>query len=442
MNSLNDDLNEILSQAINAVKPSVLIPYCINLKENQLILPGIKYNLDEYKRIFLIGAGKASAYMAKELEKILGRKIHGGLVSVKYGHAVECKYVEVIEAGHPISDSNSIRAAELILKIAMQADDNDLVLCVFSGGASALMEYLPDEISFNDYRKTLSLMLNSGADINEMNFVRKHLSMVKGGKLARAIYPADCISIIISDVIGDNISTIASGPTAADSSVFNDAMNVLDKYNLNKKIPESVMKYLTSGCSGDKEETLKSGDIIFNKVKNIVIGNNRLALKSAKKAAERLGYRVVILSDRISGEACETGRETADFIKRKCEEKNPDRQPACILFGGETTVTVKGNGKGGRNTELALAALIALKDVSCSYLLASFATDGNDGATDAAGAFITPELWNLIRSKNLDPQKFLNDNNSYEFFNSVNGLIKTGPTETNVMDIVVALIRN
>ncbi len=440
MISLNKDLNRIFASAVEAVKPSALIPANIRIDNNLLLVKNNRVDLNAYNNVYLTGAGKASTFMAIEMEKILGAKINGGVVITKYDHLIKCDYIQVIEAGHPVTDENSINASELIIEIAKYAGKDDLILFMLSGGASALLEKIPDEISLTDYQKTISLLLKSGADIHEMNVIRKHISLVKGGQLARMIYPAVCVTIIISDVIGDSIETIGSGPTAPDPSTFKDAYDIVAKYQLTEQVPSSVISYLKDGIIGKKKETVKTGDTILNSVKNILIGNNLTALKAAKTAAETLGYNTKIHNHELRGEARVEGSDIAKIIREAANNQYPIKKPACILFGGETTVTVKGKGKGGRNTELALAALLALKNFDGKYLLASFATDGTDGNTNAAGAVIYPDLWDAINSKGLSPEKYLNDNNSYEFFKQADSLIVTGRTETNVMDLIVTLI--
>ena len=321
-----------------------------------------------------------------------------------------------------------------------EAGEKDLVFCLISGGGSALLEKLPPEISLPDLQKTFKLLLDCGAAIEEINTVRKHLSLAKGGQLARVIAPATCITLIISDVIGDPVESIASGPTAPDPTTFQQTWHVIEKYKLVDRLPRAVKNYLKDGIEGENPETLKPGDPIFDKTKNIVLGNNFLSLKTAEQTAGRLGYNTLILSSQIQGEAKEIARAIAGMMSEITATENPLPRPACLLMGGETTVTIRGAGKGGRNQELVLSALISLKSVSAPYILISCGTDGTDGPTDAAGGMISGELWSEIKKLNLKPQQYLDNNDAYHFLEKVNGLIKTGPTGTNVMDIIFALI--
>jgi hydroxypyruvate reductase len=284
------------------------------------------------------------------------------------------------------------------------------------------------------------LLLGSGSNIEEINTVRKHLSLVKGGQLARAIAPAVCVSIILSDVIGDPLEAIASGPTAPDPTTFHDAWNVIEKYNLISDIPDVVVKHLDYGLKGDFPETLKPGDPIFKKIYNKILGNNMLALRTAQNTAQRLGYHCLILSSRIQGEAREVAQVLASIVQEIQQNGVPLNIPACVLTGGETTVTLKGKGRGGRNQELALAALLAMKGVRKEYIIVSCGTDGTDGPTDAAGGMAYPAVLKKAAELNLNAQDFLADNNAYPFLEQTDGLIITGPTGTNVMDITFALV--
>ncbi|MEW6506418.1 MAG: glycerate kinase [Bacteroidota bacterium] len=440
MTKLQEDLHHILNSAINSVKPARLIQSSVMLEGNFLLVNNYKINLDLYNRVFVLGTGKASAFMALEIEKILGTKITDGIISTKYDHSAPCKRIKIIECGHPVIDENSLRAGSEIIQLAMKADENDLVISLLSGGGSALLEKLPDEIALSDIQALFNILLKCGANIEEMNIVRRHLSNIKGGKLAEAIYPAACVSLILSDVINDPLEAIAGGVTSPDPSTFNDALNILLKYKIKDSIPAKVLSYILNGAAGYIPETIKPGNKIFGKTSNIILGSNKEALLKAKEKAIALGYNVHVYSDNIQGEAKEVGKFSAEFAKKIFYEGKPISQPACVLIGGETTVTIKGNGKGGRNQELVLSALMEMTDSEFDYIIASCATDGTDGPTDAAGAMINREIANKTIELNLSPQLFLDNNDSYNFFKKVDGLIKTGPTGTNVMDIVVILV--
>jgi glycerate-2-kinase len=432
---------DILQSAIDAVKPHRLIEYQLSLKNNRLLIRGKEsLNLEQFENIYVIGAGKASAFMAQALEELLGDLITGGMVTVKYGHSAACRKITIPEAAHPLPDENGLQATSEILEICKKVGKKDLVFCLISGGGSALLEQLPKGISLSDLQAASQRLLECGATIEEINTIRKHISLVKGGKLARTITPAACLTLIISDVIGDPLESIASGPTVPDTTTFADTSEVIQKYGLKKQLPASVSGYIEKGMRGEAPETLKPGDPVFRRVENIILGNNFTALTAAKKTAETLGFNTTILSSKIRGEAREVARAIAGIVQEVAATGNLLPPPACLLFGGETTVTVRGKGKGGRNQEFALAALLVLQDMPQPHILLSCGTDGTDGPTDAAGAFISPEIYCAARAANLNPLKYLQNNDAYHFFEQVGGLIKTGPTGTNVMDIGIVLI--
>lgn len=438
--TLTEQTHQIITTAIEAVQPHKLMPQKVFLENSTLKIDPHAFDLSRYENIYVIGAGKASGYMAQALEAILNGRIADGAVVVKYAHGAPCKRIRMLEGGHPILDANGLKASEEVLRLAQKAGTNDLVITLISGGGSALLEKLPDEVQLTDLQRTFQLLLESGASIEEINAVRKHLSLVKGGQLARAISPACAITLIISDVIGDPLEAIASGPTAPDSSTFQDAWAVAERYGLEEKLPTSVKNYLQKGLRGEVPETLKPGDAIFEKVHNIILGNNASALLAAEENARRLGYQTLVLTSRLQGEAREVARVLAAILQEELANSRPAPRPTCILLGGETTVTIRGKGLGGRNQELALAALLAMKGVRQPFVFASCGTDGTDGPTDAAGGLVFPEMWERIQRYGLNPEVFLHNNDAYHFLEQVGGLIKTGPTGTNVMDIVVALV--
>lgn len=439
--TLHQQALTILQSAIDAVKPHRLIKKHLSLKNNRLHFRRKElFNLERFENIYVIGAGKASGFMAQALEELLEDRISGGLVVVKYGHSAACQRIIIREAGHPVPDENGLQATSEILEICQNAGEKDLVVCLLSGGGSALLERLPEEISLSDLQAASQRLLNCGATIEGINIIRKHISLVKGGKLARAIVPAACLTLIISDVIGDPLEAIASGPTAPDKTTFTDAREVIQKYRLEKQFPASVSGYIEKGIRRKAPETLRPGDPVFRKVENIILGNNLTALSAAKETAEKLGFNTIILSSQIQGEAREAAKEIAGIVREATVTGTLVTRPACLLFGGETTVTVRGSGKGGRNQELVLAVLRTLRNVKQPYIFLSCGTDGTDGPTDAAGAFISPEIYQAARAAKLSPRAYLQDNDAYHFFEQTGGLIKTGPTGTNVMDIGIALI--
>ncbi len=440
MDKLIRDAQQIIDAAINAVKPDLLIRRRVKLKDGLLHIGREKFQLSDFEKIFIIGAGKASAFMAREMEELLGPHLFYGVVSVKYGHSAPCRKIRILEAGHPVIDKNSLAATRDILEVAQQAGEKDMVICLLSGGGSALLEQIPKNFSLPELQKVFELLLGCGANIEEINTVRKHLSLVKGGQLARAIAPATCASIILSDVIGDPLESIASGPTAPDPTTFQDAWQVIEKYQLPDKLPSTIRQYLLSGVNGNLPETLKADDPIFKRVHNIILGSNSESLKAAGKKAGALGYNTLILSSRIQGEAREVAKVLAGLVQEIQQDNVPVKKPACLLMGGETTVTLKGKGKGGRNQELALAALLAMKNARRKYLITSVGTDGSDGPTDAAGGMVHPGIWEQATSLGLNPLEYLQKNNAYPFLEKTGGLIKTGPTGTNVMDVIFALV--
>ncbi len=345
--------------------------------------------------------------------------------------------IKTLEAGHPVPDENGVRGTDEIIALLKGADEHTLVVCLISGGGSALLVSAFQGITLSEKQEITQLLLKSGADINELNCVRKHISKVKGGRLAEIAYPAKVISLILSDVIGDSLDVIASGPTAPDSATYSDALYVLRKYRLLDKIPRTISDILSNGADGLIPDTPKEGSVIFRKIENIIIGSNRIALDAARQMAEEKGFDADIISAGLTGEA----RDAAKWLAKKAiEEKGARGQRArCLISGGETTVTVKGSGLGGRNTELALAFALEIEGIDGITLL-SAGTDGTDGPTDAAGAFADGETVKKAKAIGIDPVTYLNNNNSYEFFKKTGGLLVTGPTGTNVMDLQIVLL--
>jgi len=393
-----------------------------------------------YSRILVIGFGKAAVSMARAAGERLGDIITDGAVTTKYGHAagrVPGK-IHVHEAGHPIPDENGLRGTETILQLAGAANEKTLAVVLISGGGSALFVAPCPGVSLEEKRETTLLLLKAGAEIHELNTVRKHLSRVKGGRLAEVLSPATIISLILSDVVGDCLDVIASGPTSPDPTTFADALCILEKYGLIERAPAAVVESLAKGAKGLIAETPKAGDPMFRHVENIIIGSNRLALRAAKSFAEDAGFRSEILSADISGEAAEAGRKLALKALAAKRNKGSDH-PVCLVSGGETTVTVTGAGKGGRNMELALAFALEIEGIPGITLL-SAGTDGTDGPTDAAGAIVDGMTMTRAKSRGLDPHGYLRDNDSYNFFRKSGGLLITGPTGTNVMDIQIVVI--
>jgi len=434
-------LEDIFKAGVKAVDPEIAVHKYVRRQGNQLFVGDCSYILDSYKRIFLIGAGKGTAPMAKALENILEERLTNGLIIVKYGHGIPLEKTQILEADHPIPDDAGLRATKELLKQAQECTKEDLIICAFSGGGSALLPAPSSPITLDQKQATTRLLLECGATINEINAIRKHLSRSKGGWLAKEAYPATIVSLLLSDVIGDRLDVIASGPTVPDESTYSDCIKIIDRYKLSDRLSKSVAEYFKKGAAGSLPETPKAGDPVFSKVQNLIVGNNRESLLAAKERAILLGYNTIVLSSQIEGEAREVAQVFAAIGKEISQANLPISPPACVIAGGETTVTIQGRGKGGRNQELALACAIAIdgwKEIS----LLSAGTDGTDGPTNAAGAIVNGTTCKRARQTNLDPRDFLLANDSYTFFESLGNLLRTGPTRTNVMDIICMLVED
>lgn len=393
-----------------------------------------KRDFSRFRRVFVVGAGKAGASMAKAAERVLGRRIAASLINVKDGHTLPLRRIELNECGHPVPDERGVAGAERIAQIAAGAGADDVVLCLISGGASALLPLPAEPVTLDQKQSVTRLLLACGANIHEINAVRKHISRIKGGQLARLAYPATVIALMLSDVIGDDLDVIGSGPTAPDASTFARAREILEKYGIADRVPEAVRNRLQAGIRGEIEETPKAGDPEFARVRNLVVGSNLLAVKAAEAKAKQLGYRTLVLSTFIEGETREIARVHAAIAKEIAHTGRPLRRPACIISGGETTVTLRGTGLGGRNQEFVLAAAIDIAGLE-NVVVLSGGTDGTDGPTDAAGAIADGRT---LGRDGRAPQ-FLANNDSYHYFEGLGDLIKTGPTNTNVMDVRIVL---
>ena len=450
-----EELCDIFAAALARVDPYKMIIDHVKVEGCELAVSfedeSHRVNLDDFDRILVLGAGKASARMAKAVEEILGDRITGGLLSVKYGHAEKLSRVEVVEAGHPTPDESGVGAATRIAAMAREADSRTLIMNLVSGGGSAL---LPCPLAYEDGRNAVRLTLSDkqaitkallacGADITEINCVRKHISGVKGGRLLHLMAPATSLNFILSDVVGDRLDTIASGLTSHDDTTYAQALAIIEKYRLADSTPKNVMRALTLGTLGRIPETPKRGDPAADLATNILIGSNRAALLAARDKAVSMGYRVAALTSSLTGEA----REAAKFLYAMAVDAHKTglliAPPACLIAGGETTVSLKGKGTGGRNQEMALAFLAELaKDepVGRGIYFLSASTDGTDGPTDAAGAFAATEILALAERQGLSIEAFLQNNDSYHFFEAIGHLLKTGPTMTNVCDLHLILV--
>ncbi len=434
-----DVLRSLLDAGLEAVAPDRAVHRHAHLAGTTLHLAGQAYNLENHERVLVIGAGKGVAPMAAALEEILGDRIIQGAICVKYGHTLPLKHTTVYEAAHPVPDAAGEYAAQQILRLAASATEHDLVLCVLTGGASALTPVLADGIPLGDWQTATSHLLACGATIHEINAIRKHVSALGGGNLARTAYPATLATLIISDVVGDDLDVIASGPTSPDTSTYEDCLEILDMYKIRTMIPASILDRLEQGAQGVLQETPKPGDHIFQRVHNVLVANNSQALEAAAKEAERQGYAPRILTSNMVGEAREKAQELVSAAQALCTQEKTLSGPVCLLAGGETTVTLTGKGLGGRNQEMALAGAIHLQ--GCNHITMLCAgTDGSDGPTDAAGGFACAATLGTARMHGLDAHECLQQNNSYIFLEKTGNLLKTGPTLTNVMDIALLLI--
>jgi glycerate 2-kinase len=441
----NRKAREIVLDAIEAlldeVEPKKVVKSKVLLSDETVHVDEKTFDLTSFNQIIVVGGGKASGFMAEALEEILGDRINHGLVVVPKGTAsrYNTKKINFHEASHPIPDNSSIEGATKIIDLVSHAQKTDLVICLISGGGSSLMALPKTGISLGDKRKVTDLLLKCGATINEINTVRKHISAFKGGQLAKAAYPATVLGLLLSDVLGDPLDMIASGPTVPDSTTFRDAINVLKRYDLWEKVPSSVKKVLSDGETGLIEETPKKGSPVFEKVNNIVLGNNRLACQAAADAMKKHGLNTVFLTSFLEGEAREIGTALGSLVKEALVSGNPLPPPVGIVAGGETTVTVTGEGKGGRNQEIALAATLKIEGLD-RVVMVSLSTDGIDGPTDAAGALIDGETLRRSEDLGLDARRYLKNNDSYSFFSRVGGLIFTGSTGTNVNDVTLLIV--
>lgn len=451
----HEQLTDIFMAGVKGVDPYTLVTGSMHLDKSilKIGLDGSNktFDLEKIENLLVVGAGKATARMALAIEHICGDRITRGCIVVKYGHTEPLKYIRSIEAGHPVPDDKGVLGSQEILALCEKADTKTLILNLISGGGSAL---LPSPcrhriagqdlvLSLEEKQTVTRQLLACGAAISEINCIRKHLSGIKGGQLSRAIFPATSVNLILSDVVGDNLDAIASGPTVPDPTRWADVRAIIDKYALAEKMPPKILELVRLGTDGGLPETPKPGDPLFNNSVNALIGTNYLCLKAAARQARRLGFVPVILSSQITGEAREVAKVLYGIGKDARRRKLLGSGNLCILSGGETTVTLRGSGRGGRNQEMALAFLAEMESSPAQadgiYFL-SGATDGNDGPTDAAGACVSKELLDLVREADCDINAYLKNNNAYGFFDRIGHLLKTGPTNTNVCDLQVMLV--
>lgn len=428
-------LERIFNAAVTAVQPKQLFEKLIAPNAAFITAGDRSFALDGPGKIIVAGAGKAAASMAFELERLAGRHISTGLVVTKEGHGTPLRKIEVAIGAHPLPDERSVAASFQLLDLLSQATPQDTVIFLLSGGASSLLTDLPEGLNLDDINHTSDLLLRSGANIHEVNAVRKHLSRIKGGQLLRFMGGARVVTFAISDVIGSDFSVIGSGLTFADASSFGDALDVLKKYSLLDAVPVAVSDYLEKGMRGLIPETLKPGDPLLQRCNNHLLGDNATALDAAAASAMALGYETHITDRNMDGDVGQCAREWA---RKMATYWHPSKK-ICLLAGGETTVKVTGKGLGGRNQHFALTAAMRLPEFSHVSLLAA-GTDGTDGPTDATGAFADTCTVSRAGALGIDTEAFLQNNDSYHFFDRLGSLHRTGPTQTNVMDIIITLI--
>lgn len=440
--TLRSDAARIWTAALNAVDPQTAVRRFAKRRGSILTIGDRNMDLDSAGRVWVLGAGKAAAPMGSAVERILGKYLAGGILVTKYGHGGPLKKLELVEAGHPLPDRNGLLAGKRIVEMAKtQIGPHDLVLCLLSGGGSALLVSPAAGITLEDKLACTDVLLRAGANIRELNAVRKHLSNLKGGGLASLLPRNRVFSLILSDVVGDALDTIASGPLVPDPTTYRECMEILERLQVADSVPRAVIGRLEAGLSGGIPETPKSGDPVFRLKESVVVGSNTRACTAAAAAARRLGYRTMILTTRLEGDTSAAAAFHMSIAREIVTNKRPVRRPACILSGGETTVKVSGSGKGGRNQEFALQCVAGLAHLPAPCLVASLGTDGTDGPTEAAGALADNST--LARSIKFGArflEESLRENNSYGFFDRLGDLIVTGPTRTNVMDVHIILI--
>lgn len=436
---LRQDSRRIFDAGVAAVDPVAALQRTLVRHGDILVVDGRPYDLRRYAHIYVVGTGKAGATMVQGLESVLDGRLSAGAVTVKYDHLAPVRYVTLYEAGHPIPDAAGVRGAEAIVQLAQQAGADDLVFCLLSGGGSALLPAPSPGISLAEKQQLTSLMLECGASVDEINVIRKHISRLKGGQLAQLVTPATLITLVLSDVVGDRLDAIASGPTVPDPSTFQNCLDIVMHYNLLTRLPESIRTRLQRGQAGAEPETPKPHTAVFARCQTVIIGSNRIALQMACTTAQDLGYTTLLLSSSVQGEAREVARVYAAIAQEIRRSGAPLAPPACVLAGGEPTVTLRGDGKGGRNQELALATALDITDLEGVVLL-SGGTDGTDGPTDAAGAWADGQTVARARTLGLDPESYLRRCDSYHFFAALDDLLITGPTGTNVMDMHLLLV--
>jgi len=436
--TLRDHARDMFMSALKAVDPKEAVQRFMRLDGNRLTIHHSQVSLADVDRICVVGCGKAAIPMASAVEAILGERITDGTINIKSGSPGSLKRIRTVPASHPIPDEVGVQGARDIVRMVSECGERDLVICLISGGGSALMPLPVEGVTLAEKQEMTRLLLECGATINEINAIRKHISQSKGGRLAQAAAPAQMFTLILSDVIGDPLDTIASGPTAPDESTFQDCVDIFTKYGIESRVPASIRQQIARGIRREIGETPKPGDSLFNRVHNVVIGSNALAVEAARQRAAELGYNTLIFSTFVQGEAREVGIVYAAILKEIRKSGRPLGAPACVIAGGETTVTIRGSGLGGRNQEMALSTAMHISGLA-NVVFLSGGTDGADGPTDAAGAVVDGSTMARAEKEGMKAAEYLRNNDSYHFFKTLGDLLITGPTNTNVMDVQILL---
>ncbi|TET66220.1 MAG: DUF4147 domain-containing protein [Candidatus Zixiibacteriota bacterium] len=438
---LKDNARQIFASALEAANPQKAVSSSLHLEGNSLRLADKSYNLDDYKKILVSGVGNYSVHMSQAVEKILGERLHRGMVLTRYTLGFTLEKVETTEAGFPIPDQSGVTGTRKLKAFLEEAGEDTLLILLISKGAPSLSTVPVEGINLAEKLKTTSLLRKSGADVRELYTVQKHLSTSKGGQIAKWGYPATMPTLILSDLLEDDLSLICSGLTVPDETTYEEAREVLQKYELIDRLPKTVLEHIDAGIKGLRDETPKPGDKIFDKVDNVIVASNSIALKSAQETAKTLGYNSTIFPAFLQGEAKEMGTKLSELVKQVKTAGKPVSPPACLIFGGEATVTKKGRGRGGANQEVALGTAIELAGIE-NFLLLQSSTSGTDGDSDVSGAIVDGGTTERGKKLGLDPQAHLANNDSYNFFRQTGETFVTGPTDTDVMDIGIILVES
>lgn len=436
----------VLEAALHAVAPGPAVMQALRRDGDRLVAGGVIYDLDQIEHVYLLGFGKAAVAMGLAAADVLGQRLSAGVLVTKHGHAAGTAAlpacIDVLEAGHPVPDAAGVHAARRIAALAQQATARDLVLCLISGGGSALLTLPAAGLTLADLQATTGALLRCGASIDEINTLRKHLEQLKGGQLARLARPAPLISLLLSDVVGSPLDVVASGPTVPDHSTWAGAWQIVQHYDLEAALPPAVVRRLRAGRDGAHPETPKVGDTAFERSHTLVVADNALAARAAQARTQAMGFNALLLTTFVEGEACEVARVVVALGREVVAHGRPAHPPACLLLGGETTVVVRGPGQGGRNQELALAAALLLARVpeGPRVVVAALATDGSDGPTDSAGGLVDAGTVARGRALGLDAAAHLANNDAYPFLRATGDLLQTGPTQTNVNDLIAAFV--